>query len=216
MPVFNFDFNASCTNLDMSAAPSGLFTPSVVTLELTEGDLQRFNSAVRLFAPSHSGFSADQIAGAARRVLRASAKGQDSTFIKVRMRRGGEVRAALDDRQWDIAEPVEKSMRALVDYLDDRHGLIPNDVPIVGLLDDAILIDVAMDSLRTELDEYADFCRFRTSEAGRQGVFISVVDINREQWMTERKLERQLEQQLRRVRGSSYACGVMENKFRIC
>ena len=148
--------------------------------------------------------------------LRAAAKGQESTFIKVRMRRAGEVRAAISDRQWDIAEPLDEKMRDLVRYLDDRHGLIPNDLPIVGLLDDAILVDVAMDLLRSELDEYADFCRFRVAEAGRQDIAVTAVDTNREHWMVERAQERRLEQQLRRVRGNSYTRGAMENEFRIC
>ncbi len=216
MPVFNFDFNRSCTNLDMSSARSGIFTPGISSLELKEDELHRFNGVVQKLAPNHDGFSADQVAGAARRVLRAAAKGQESTFIKVRMRRAGEIRAALSDRQWEIAEPLAESMRDLVRYLDDRHGLIPNDLPIVGLLDDAILVDVAMDSLRSELDEYADFCRFRVAEAGRQDIAVTAVDTNREQWMFERTQERRLEQQLRRVRGNSYTRGAMQNDFRIC
>lgn len=216
MPVFNFDFNRSCTNLDMSAARSGIFTPVVSSLELREEDLERFNAVVRTIAPDHGGFSADQVAGAARRILRAAAKGQDSTFIKVRMRRAGEVRIALNDRSWTVAKPIDETMRHLVDYLDESHGLIPNDVPVVGLLDDAILVDVAMDSLRSELDEYADFCRFRVAEAGRQDIGTSAVETNREQWMAERLQERRLEEQLRRVRGNSYTRGSMESKFRIC
>ena len=216
MPVFNFDFNRSCTNLDMSSAQSGIFTPGISSLELKEDELDRFNTMVQKLVPNHGSFSADQIAGAARRVLRAAAKGQESTFIKVRMRRAGEVRAAISDRQWDIAEPLDEKMRDLVRYLDDRHGLIPNHLPIVGLLDDAILVDVAMDLLRSELDEYADFCRFRVAEAGRQDIAVTAVDTNREQWMVERAQERRLEQQLRRVRGNSYTRGAMENEFRIC
>ena len=216
MPVFNFDFNRSCTNLDMSAARSGIFTPGISSLELREDALDRFNTVVRKLDPDHAEFSADQVAGAARRVLRAATKGQESTFIKVRMRRAGEVRAALKDSQWDITPSLEVKMRELVDYLDDMHGLIPNDLPIVGLLDDAILVDVAMDALRNELDEYADFCRFRISEAGRCDIAVNAVRITRDAWMDERAQERRLEQQLKRVRGASYTRGAMEQKFRIC
>ncbi len=216
MPVFNFDFNRSCTNLDLSSARSGIFTPGIGSLELKDEALHRFNKLVRTVDPDHDDFTADQIAGAARRVLRAAAKGQDSTFIKVRMRRAGEMRAALKDKQWEISNPIDAKMRDLVAYLGDSNGLIPNDLPIVGLLDDAILVDVAMDALRNELDEYADFCRFRISEAGRLDVAPDAVDTNREHWMTERTQERRLEQQLRRVRGTSYTRGTMEHKFRIC
>lgn len=217
MPVFNFDFNKSCTNLDMSAARSGIFTPGLSSLELKDNALHRFNAVVRRLDPDHAPFSADQIAGAARRVLRSASKGQDSTFIKVRMRRAGEVRALLKDSQWQTEPALADQMRELVAYLDDKDALIPNDVPIVGLLDDAILVDVAMDALRTELDEYADFCRYRVAEAGRLDVAPAAVITDREHWMLDRQQERRLEQQLKRVRGAAYArSGTMEPKFRIC
>ena len=217
MPVFNFDFNRSCTRLDMSGEKSGIFTPGLSSLELKETALTRFNQVTHALDPDHEGFNADQIAGAARRVLRAAAKGQESTFIKVRMRRAGEMRAALRDEQWVIGAELREKLSLLIDYLDhEANALIPNDLPFVGLLDDAILVDVAMNALRDELDEYADFCRFRVAEAGSRNVALSAVQSNREEWMAERMQERRLEQQLRRVRGQSYTRGAMENKFRIC
>src|SRR4029077_17852782 len=126
---------------------------------------------VQRVAPGTPAFNAAQIAGAARRVLRTAMKGQESTFIKVRMRRAGEIRAVLDDTLWEVAAKAEPAMREIVAYLDDgAGGLIENDVPVVGLLDDAILVDAAMDTLRAELDDYADFCRYRVGEAARLGL----------------------------------------------
>jgi uncharacterized membrane protein YkvA (DUF1232 family) len=216
MPVFNFDFNRSVTNLDLSAARSGLFTPGITSLDLTDTGMSRFNAIVRRVAPEHAPFSADQIAGAARRVLRAAIKGQESAFIKVRMRRAGEMRSALKDKQWSIPAPLESRMHDIVDYLDDPSGLIPNDVPTVGFLDDAILVDIAMDSLRGELDDYADFCRFRWSEAAR--LQVTEVETDREHWMAERHQEKRLEQQLRRVRSTNYSSngGSAGPVFRVC
>ncbi|HET7063750.1 MAG TPA: hypothetical protein VFI49_05695, partial [Rudaea sp.] len=149
MPMYNFDFNRSVTNLNLSAARSGIFTPAITSLELRAEKLQRFNEIVQRVAPGKPEFNAGQIAGAARRVLRAAMKGQESTFIKVRMRRAGEIRAALDDAQWDVAPKTEHAMREIVAYLDEgSSALIENDVPVVGLLDAAILVDAAMDTLR--------------------------------------------------------------------
>jgi hypothetical protein len=218
MPVFNFDFNRSVTNLDMSAARSGIFTPIITSLELNGQKLRRFNDLVRRITPGKPTYSADQIAGAARRVLRASMKGQDSAFIKVRMRRAGEIRAALEDAQWDIPAKLLGSMRDIIAYVDDdKQALIPNSVPVVGLLDDAILVDAAMETLRGELDDYADFCRYRIGEAASLGIDPSEVRIERRRWYDDRQQELRLEQQLRRVRGSDYgksSSGVAG--FRIC
>lgn len=218
MPVFNFDFNRSVTNLDLSAARSGIFTPSITSLELHEDKLRRFNELLQRVAPDQPLFNADQIAGAARRVLRASMKGQESAFIKVRMRRAGEIRAAMEDPQWNIPPKLLGPMRDILAYIDDdRQALIPNNVPVVGQLDDAILVDAAMERLRGELDDYADFCRYRTAEAASLGVDASEVRVERQRWYDDRQQELRLEQQLRRVRGTSYGrsnSGV--GGFRIC
>jgi len=218
MPLYNFDFSRSVTNLNLSAARSGIFTPAITSLELREEKLLRFNEVVRRVAPDKPAFNADQIAGAARRVLRAAMKGQESTFIKVRMRRAGEIRAALVDAQWAVAAKIEPAMRQIVAYLDEgASGLIENDVPVVGLLDDAILVDAAMDSLRAELDDYADFCRYRIGEAARLGIPPDAVGIKRERWHDDRQQELRLEQQLRRVRETNYGRSASTAPgFRIC
>jgi hypothetical protein len=218
MPVFNFDFNRSVTNLDMAAARSGIFTPSITSLELHEEKLARFNELVQRVAPGTPAFTADQIAGAARRVVRAAMKGQDATFIKVRMRRAGEIRAALEDSQWDIPAGLLGPMREIIDYIDDdRQALISNSVPVVGFLDDAVLIDAAMETLRGELDHYADFCRYRIAEAANLGVAPGELKIERQRWHADRQQEFRLEQQLRRVRSSTFGgtTGAVPG-FRIC
>jgi len=216
MPVFDFDFNRSVSRINVSAERSGIFTPNLTSLEMHEQELNRFNAMVRRFAPEQPAYSLEQIAGAARRVLRAAHKGEESAFIKVRMRRAGELRAAFKDAKWDIKPALVNDVRDLLEYIDSGVGLIPNDVPVVGLLDDAILIDVAMDKLRSELDEYADFCRFRVAEASRLDVAVEAVATDRTRWFEERRQEHRLEQQLRRVRGSRYSRNDSVRAFRIC
>ena len=214
MPTFNFDFNRSVTNIDLSAARSGLFTPGITRLDLRDEAMTRYNSLVRQLNPEHAPFSADQIAGAARRVLRAAMKGQESAFIKVRMRRAGEMRSALKDGQWTIPESLRGKMEAIIEYLDDPSSLIPNDVAVIGQLDDAILVDIAMESVRGELENFADFCRFRWSEAAR--LQVTHVETGREQWIAERQREKRLELQLRRVRGTNYSTANTGPAFRVC
>jgi hypothetical protein len=218
MPMYNFDFNRSVTSLNLCAARSGIFTPAITSLELREEKLRRFNEVVQRVAPDKPAFHADQIASAARRVLRAAMKGQESTFIKVRMRHAGEIRAALHDAQWKVAAKIEPAMREIVSYLDEgASGLIENDVPVIGLLDDAILVDAAMDTLRGELDDYADFCRYRVGEAARLGTPPDEAGIRRDRWHADRRQELRLERLLLRVRGID--CGRSSSTapgFRIC
>ena len=197
---FASDFQRSVTDLDMSAARSGIFTAGIARLQLDAESLDRFNAVLQRVAPDRPPYTADQIAGAARRVLRAAAKRLDVPFIRIRMRRAAEIRAALVDAHWQVAAPLESAMTAIVAYLDDTdRALIPRDTPVVGQLDNAILVDAAMDALRAELDEYAEFCRFRHAEAKRIGLAASALSTDREHWRRECEHELLLERQLRRL-----------------
>lgn len=211
MPAYSFDFRRSCSNLDLRPEHSGVFTVGIAALELRDDALLRFNDLVGRLAPGHAPFTADQIAGAARRVLRALAKGQESAFIKIRMRRAGELRAADADTAWDMDPAVRAELRELLDYIDAPDGLIPNHLRGIGLLDDAIMLDAAMPKFRAELDDYADFCRFRTATqaAGETAL------IDRKYWYAERQQEKRLEAQLRRVRASRYAQQNSTRGFRV-
>lgn len=211
MPAYAFDFRRSCSNLDLRPERSGVFTVGIAALQLDEESVVRFNALVARLAPGHEPFTAEQIAGAGRRVLRALARGQESPFIKMRIRRIGELRAAIADARWDIDPALRADMCVLLDYLDAPDGLIPNHLRGIGLLDDAILIDVAMPRFRAELDEYADFCRFCiAAEAAGE-----TTPIDRAYWQAERAQEKRLEDQLRRVRETRYAQNNSTRGFRV-
>lgn len=205
MPTFNFDFTRSVARIDVAAERSGIFTPNLMSLELNGDALPRFNRVAKGFAPENPAYSLDQIAGAARRVLRAAARGQESAFIKVRMRRAEEIRAAYRDASWPLAPNFAAQVQALIDYIENPPAVIDDHVIVVGQLDDAILVDLAMDKMRLELDEYAEFCRFRNAEVARAVGGVDNLEIDRARWEVERAEETKLEQQLRRARASRYA-----------
>jgi predicted lipid carrier protein YhbT len=202
---FAADLQRSVTDLDLSAARSGVFTAGIARLQLDADNLRRFNDVSRQVNPDHAPYTAEQIVGAARRVLRAAARRLDIPFIRIRMRRAAEIRAALVDANWQVPGPLEAVMTALVAYLDDAdHALIARDMPVVGQLDAAILVDAAMDTLRAELDDYAEFCRFRHAEAARIGLASPALSTDRVHWRRECEHELLLERPLRRARDTGH------------
>ena len=207
MPTVNPDFNRTVARLDLDAERSGIFTPGVSAVSFTEADLAHFNETAAKVAPGTPALDGLQIAGAARRLARAVGEGSQARFIQIRLRRAGEVRALLRDGAWKCDETLRQRMSDLVAYIDGTRRLIPDDVPAIGGLDAALLVDFAMEHLRAELDQYADFCRYRQGEAARLGVAPSDVPLDRASWEEARGEEIRLERQVRRVRESSYAGG---------
>lgn len=207
MPTTNPDFNRTIARLDLDAERSGIFTPGVSAVSFTDTDLRHFNECAARIAPGTPTLDGTQIAGAARRLARAVGEESQARFIRIRMRRAGEIRALLDDAHWACDESLRQRMQELIAYLDGAHRLIPDGVPVIGGLDAALLVDLAMEALRAELDEYADFCRYRHGEAARLGVPPQQLETDRAEWETMRGEELRMERQVRRARESRYADG---------
>ena len=214
MPTVNDEFNRTCVRLDLDPERSGIFTHDDVTLQFSENDLRAFNQCAQRIAPGTPALGAEQIAAAARRLARAIGEGNQSRFIQIRMRRAGEVRAILMDAGWKVDPAVVGRMQDLIGYLDGPVELVPMDAPAVGGLDRALLVDMSMESLRAELDEYADFCRYRAAEAQRLGVPVALVDIDRERWTLDRSEELRLERLVRHG-STGYAPGGQAEVFRV-
>jgi uncharacterized membrane protein YkvA (DUF1232 family) len=202
----------SVAALDLSPALSGIFTPGIESIALANDQLERFNALARRLDPEMPTLSAEQMLGVIRRVLRTAAAGGQSPFIASRLRRAGEMRLLIGDPAWTLDAERAARISALLAYLDDPNDLIRDELPVVGHLDDALLVDIAMDGLRAELDDYAEFCRYRSAEIARG----SDADIDRTRWEQARADELRLEQQLRRVRNGRFGDTAAERLFRVC
>jgi uncharacterized membrane protein YkvA (DUF1232 family) len=47
--------------------------------------------------------------------------------------------------------------------------MVPDHIPGIGLLDDAIMIELVSQDLRHDVDAYQDFCKYREKELARRG-----------------------------------------------
>lgn len=81
-----------------------------------------------------------------------------------RLRRVEELRAMVEDFDWDTDQATRVRLARLVDYIDRDNDLIADQQPIFGMLDDVLLIELAWPAFATEADEYRDFCAYRNEE----------------------------------------------------
>ena len=107
--------------------------------------------------------------------------------LEARLQRLDDLRGMLDDSAWDSQDATRMRINKLLAYVDREDDLIPDSLPLLGRLDDVLLIELAWPALAEEADEYRDFCNYRQTEhpAGTP-------DEQREAWLRDRLAEIEL------------------------
>lgn len=151
--------------------------------ELEPANLERFNDTLRTLSPDAPRMSLDQIATAAERALERHADGSTPSFVQSRMAALKRLEGLAVDADWDPSEELQRQVGVLRAYRDEEKDLIADDEPVIGLLDDAILVDVALQLLHSELADYEDYSRFRKIAAEFAGVPESETGLTRVHWL---------------------------------
>lgn len=128
--------------------------------------------------------------------------------LERRLERIDELRAMLMDSAWDTDPAFEARLRKLLDYLDRDDDLIADHQPLLGLLDDVLLIELAWPAFAGEAEDYEDFCAYR-QEAHPDGDGAT----QRAAWIRDRLASIALWQHRIRVHDSRYVQRGQPNDF---
>ncbi|MCY3792991.1 MAG: YkvA family protein, partial [Gammaproteobacteria bacterium] len=95
--------------------------------------------------------------------------------------------------------------------LADPEDIIPDNVPVLGYIDDAIMIELVVKELRHEIDAFEDFSRFRAGELARK----RDDKVSREDYLDHKR--RDLQQRMRRRRSTMRRAskGTTRPRFRL-
>ncbi|MEM9667316.1 MAG: YkvA family protein [Pseudomonadota bacterium] len=64
----------------------------------------------------------------------------------------------LTDHDWDLTGDEREHVFDMLAYFADPKDLIPDDIPGLGFIDDAIMIELVALELDPEIEAYIDFC----------------------------------------------------------
>ncbi|WP_146909082.1 hypothetical protein [Arenimonas daejeonensis] len=182
--------------------------PSPVQLDGTA--IANFNALLHELHPDAPHVDALAVSSVARWLIELPQAHAES-LLQARLGRLHELKTMASDRDWAIEPALAKRIYRLLDYVDQARDLIPDDQPLVGRLDDAILVELAWPMVAEELEDYRDFCRFRDESGASFGGHPS-----REDWLATRLEEGALWEQLHRVRHQHYVdYGPLEGGLRV-
>jgi HPt (histidine-containing phosphotransfer) domain-containing protein len=170
-------------------------------IELRESAVQQFNALLARIAPNAPAVSADQLVTLAR-WLQDQPREHAVAILSERLARAEHLRRMLNDSDWDVGGETRERARMLISYLQQVDDLIPDTQPLVGHLDDALLVELSWPAFADETLDYGDFCRFRASERPR-----GTPRERRLAWQAACLAEVALIQQRRQVRARHYVGG---------
>jgi uncharacterized membrane protein YkvA (DUF1232 family) len=171
-----------------------------------------FDALLHEIHPDARRVGTDELAGLARWLLLLP-EAEARMVLAERVARIEELRRMLDDPDWDARAADRARVRKLIGYLDQGEDLIPDRMPLLGLLDDVLLLELAWPAVCDEAEEYRDYCAWR-SQARPAGK----ADQRRAAWVRDRLDELALWRQRMQVRASHYAdvdAGQPRRTFRV-
>ena len=147
--------------------PPGKYRPAMrITLELETDDVARFHDALRRADKIARVTDECDILDAAKQALDTLPIGSAPGFVRKRLVEVQRLIVMLEDEAWALRGAERHDvLRALV-YFSDPEDLIPDEIEVIGLIDDAIMLELLLRRLKHVLEAYTDFCGWRAENAG--------------------------------------------------
>ena len=169
--------------------------PLRITLDLSDRDLRYFK---RMMAQARAGArerDESEIRSGTLELMERLREGELSDFIRTRLAKLETMLHMLEDEEWKLSGTDRRNIVEALAYFADPEDLIPDRIPGLGYLDDAIMIELVSQELQHDIEAYEDFCDFRRSEEAQRG---KQREEEREEWLAPRR--RQLHARMRRRR----------------
>jgi len=179
-----------------------------VTFELSDRDLLYFRDCLkRVRGGARSADERVVVAGASR-LVKDVLEGVVPEFVRERILKLDQLIRMLQDKEWRLEGDDRARVLNALAYFVDPDDLIPDKLPGIGYLDDAIMVELVVQELRHEIEAYDDFCAFRTRARKERSLDGGELESRRVALQSRMRRRRMRERASRRTRrGSERARG---------
>jgi uncharacterized membrane protein YkvA (DUF1232 family) len=160
--------------------------PLTVTLEISDQELEHFRSVLVSARDRASSKTPQEVAATARAAVARLRPSSPSPFVEKRLNKVNALVGMLEDPEWQLPERERRRVLDGLSYVAEVHDMVPDDVPVLGLVDDAIMLELVLHELQHELEGYEEFDAFRQHELARPGAATHPA-VSREDWLESKR-----------------------------
>lgn len=162
--------------------------PLDITFTLSDQDLDHFQAIVDKAKSAMADTpSAEAVEAAAKQLIADAKDGDLPDFISDRLAKLEVIINMIGDEEWQLSDEDRKRVLGALVYFCDPEDLIPDSIPGLGFLDDAIYVELVIRQLKNEIESYEEFCEFRTAEEARRKAAGEDPHVEREEWLADKR-----------------------------
>jgi uncharacterized membrane protein YkvA (DUF1232 family) len=132
-----------------------------ISFELSDKDLRYFRQVLKKVRKGSSADDEDVILREAESLLAEVKQTDAPEFVRHRIAQLSKLIEMLSDRDWRLEGEDRKRVLNALAYFADPDDLIPDRVPGLGYLDDAIMVELVVQDLKHEIEAFDAFCEYR-------------------------------------------------------
>lgn len=158
-----------------------------INFELTETDLAYFRSRFSEAKENWSNAEPHTLIDNAQALVDRGLAGDSPAFVQRRLHLLGRVISMVRDETWQLPSDLREHVLAMLAYFVEPDDLVSDDIPGLGLIDDAIAVELVVRELQHELEAYEEFAAFRSAEEQRRASHGDGTDVTTDDWLADKR-----------------------------
>jgi uncharacterized membrane protein YkvA (DUF1232 family) len=179
-----------------------------ISFELSDEDVEHFASMARAAQKAFQDSDIDEneiIDSTSAMLSRAGEQENLPEFIASRLTTLQVLVNMIQDKDWELPDEDRKRVLSAMAYFAHPEDLIPDRIPGIGFLDDAIMIELIERELEPEISTYRDFCQYRIAETQRRINLDRDPEVTIKDWLADKRAS--LHNRMRQRRSHSLTSG---------
>ena len=139
-----------------------------ISFELSDKDLRYFRQVLQKVRKGRSAENEKVILREAEELLEEVKRTDAPQYVQNRIAQLKGLIAMIEDEDWRLEGADRKRVLNALAYFADPDDLIPDKVPGLGYLDDAIMVELVVQDLKHEIEAYDAFVIYRKERKKRK------------------------------------------------